>query len=91
MKEEMEKDNHVGEPQRKRIKGKFESVTPDDSLPVSKSGRGRGRKVAKKDAAEPSEDVDSVTEVKKETGKPLKKKKKEEVGSDFESYWMELE
>lgn len=86
VKEEMEKDNHLeGEPQRKRIKRNSGIPMPDDSMPQGNSGKRRGKEVARKDTAEPSEDVDPVKKVKEETYKPLKKKKKE-VRIIFEAY-----
>lgn len=80
VKKEIEKDNQMEgkEPPRKRIKKNFGSLALD-SQPQSNSGKGRGKRVAKSDSEEPSEDVKAVKiEVKEETNAPAKKLKKGE-------------
>ena len=87
VKEEVEKDNQPeGKLQRKRKRKVSGSPTPDDNQPLVSNGRGRGKKVTRKDTGEPNEDVKPIKrEVKAETDKPTKKKKKGEVGIDFEA------
>lgn len=78
----IEKDSQVErkEPPRKRMKKASCSLATDDGQPQATSGRGRGKKVAKNDTGEPSEDVKAVKiEVKEETDAPTKKLKKGEV------------
>ncbi|XP_045104151.1 probable endonuclease 4 isoform X2 [Portunus trituberculatus] len=82
VKREIENDNVVErrEPPKKRIKKTTDSPAPHDSQPQATSGkRRRGKKVAKSDTEEPSEDIKAVKiEVKGETDAPTKKFKKGE-------------